>query len=195
MVLKELLKYGTDNGYFEIQTISDIKEYNCNSKTEMIDFDKVTSKLYKGGDIPCSCDGLKLLIDNKRLDFIEFKSISNMIKFGRNIKKEIKGFKLEDKINCSFETLNKLYFDKVGDNLKNEFNNDIEKNYLVVADNISDGMANIRFAFKMFGETANIYREIAQELKEKLSAINEPKLSNPPIFLKCSRLDSYYSSI
>lgn len=82
-MLEHLIKFGEDEGYFEIKRIGDFKKAKDEGYGHInivaIDFDSATDKFCreKGLDNVKSCDVLHIIYLRNRINFVEFKLFTN----------------------------------------------------------------------------------------------------------------------
>lgn len=113
-------------GYITYKKIKDLKHSQCkNCDLMVIDFDQTKDKLCEylctipSKDKPnphSSCDGLKIINEVKRIDFIEIKGFKEFLSRNHQnkVEEQIKQFNLVKKIEDSFQIILSLhnYFDK-----------------------------------------------------------------------------------
>lgn len=225
--LDDLLSYGIREGYFTIEPLKCIDESiykpvkkiypdlatarclgwglfirECSTVgISVIDFDKVKERYTaeKGGDLPKSCDALKIISAHKRLDFIEKKSVSRFLKridkpnaeFNDEIQKQLTDFNFAEKISKSLEVL-QFILDK--SNLLNELYSTIDKQFIIVTDiDITENaIQDLSFTLNFLGQSSNNPRkEIATKLGKNIAGIKLDNIKTPKLF-SCKELAEYY---
>lgn len=196
--LVALAKFGEANYKFIEKPISQIPKSCCNTATTVVyDFDYVStfyaSKFEK--DELSSCDCLKVLKANNRIDFIELKDNREFFKSVVAEKKKVTP-SLADKIHDSLHILYSVITDKAFKEYKKD-GRDILKNeidiFFIIATN-SDLKSN------PFGNiVANLtYLSISFDLQQiQRDFIDNISISSPfkiqkPILKTCEEIDSYY---
>ena len=201
--LNKLSSISLDNvKIFEIQAIKDIDKSPCKkSITRIIDFDKSKEQIVKHYKLQMlsSCDGLKLLDNDNCIDFIELKSLKDILKYSdfQNIDEfatKMKDLNLTRKIIESHSLIEQLLFDRTLDFSKAErvLFTDLLKRYIIVFD--TDLFNNPReFIFNSFNLLS-----IKQKLNEViLTEIKSAELMNisSPIIKNCITIDELYTTI
>lgn len=110
--LEKLCQQGSNLGFFEVKKISEI-ECECNQNLKVIDFDLAKDKLCNYCDIVSlkSCDALKIIKKENRLDFIELKTFSKIFSFVKTLEdceKHVRDFEIPIKVKDSFVVLRNL---------------------------------------------------------------------------------------
>ncbi|PFC23506.1 hypothetical protein CN264_19045 [Bacillus cereus] len=215
-MLDTFMDKGVQLGLFEIKALKDL-EGSCASSasTDVIDYDLVKEKIYKdmnsGGikfNQPKSCDALKILPEENRLDFIEIKGIKffcDNLKERRKCNPEremdraVKKFDLNTKIVQSLD-LFKLLLQIEGFEIKNgdkkAILKDVRKNYLIVIDEEVEKDYAMVFGAQMdfLSKTSNYNDQMVIKLKSAVEGIDVVGVSKP-ILLCHSDVDAYYQSI
>ncbi|OJD62313.1 hypothetical protein [Bacillus sp. NH11B] len=217
-MLKKLLEKGVTLGLFELKPLKDL-DGSCASSAnlEVIDYDLVKEKVYEimnsNGmgikfQIPKSCDALKILPNEDRLDFIEIKGIKTFCEklaeregcnAQREMDKQVKKFSLSSKIEDSldlFKSLLKMDRFEITNAEKEAILGEIHKNYLVVIDEEVEQDYAMRLAagLEFLSTTSNYKSEMVIKLQDTIDGINIAKISKP-ILLCHSQVDAYYESV
>lgn len=217
-MLTKFFEKGVTLGLFELKSLKDL-EGSCASSAnvEVIDYDLVKEKVYgimnanKGSfkfNIPKSCDALKILPSEHRLDFIEIKGIKTFCEKleergvpnpHREMEKTVKNFSLHNKIEDSLDLLKLLLrMDKfeISNTEKEIILNEIAKNYLVVIDEEieQDFAMRIAAGLDFLSTTSNYASQMVIKLQDSIGEINIARVSKP-ILLCHSQIDEYYSSV
>jgi len=82
-MLSKIEEFGKNKGYFQYKKIGLLNSTPVqNTKTDVIDFDDTVIRVCRDhdiGDRPKSCDALKFICEQNRLDFLELKSVVKII--------------------------------------------------------------------------------------------------------------------
>lgn len=110
--LEKLCQQGSSLGFFEIKKISEI-ECECHQNLKVIDFDLAKNKICEYCDLVSlkSCDALKIIKKENRLDFIELKTFGKVFYFVKNLEdceKNVRDFEIPIKVKDSFVVLRNL---------------------------------------------------------------------------------------
>ena len=216
-ILKKVLTFGIEKGYFELSTIRNLDKTCCKkSKIKVIDFDLTKNTLYDGsGKQPKSCDALKfftseiicknidaetikicdILKISERIDFIEMKSTKNLSKRKElNIKSQIEKYNFVRKINDSLEILENI-IQKNGDLTVEEqkiFHN-IDKQLIFLTDvdfdkePVTDFEDTLEFLAKNSTDIRNL-------IKYELNKVKPNSLNNlqQPKLMDCKTFEKNY---
>jgi len=108
-MLSKIEEFGKNKGFFQYTKIGLLNSTPVqNTKTDVIDFDKTKEILYKGDrNQPKSCDALKLICEQNRLDFLELKSVENIVQYNNLTEESLEKirFAIPRKIEGSKETM------------------------------------------------------------------------------------------
>ncbi len=184
---------------FEIKTIKDLDKSPCpQATTEVFDFDKTKEIIVKHYHLQTisSCDGLKVVKNQSFIDFIELKSLKQILKFSNfsdvtEFAKKIKSLNLVRKIIDSNFLIQQLLNDRKFGFSKEERDlyTNLPKRYIIVFD--TDLINNPReFIFNSF-----TFLSVKQKLNEIiLKEIKTSELMNiqPPIIKNCTTIDELY---
>ncbi|EOO24788.1 hypothetical protein IIU_06608 [Bacillus cereus VD133] len=217
-MLKKLLDKGVSLELFELKALKDL-EGSCASDAnlEVVDYDKVKEDIYalmngKNNALkfnqPKSCDGLKIMPTEGRIDFIEIKGIQSFcaslnsrknLNVEKEINKQIANFSLEDKIEDSLHIFKQLLqIDKFefNNNEKRTLLNNIEKNYIIVIDEEieKDYAKQIAVNLGFLSTTSNYADQVIVKLKETVNGIQITKVTKP-ILISHSKIDEYYNKL
>jgi hypothetical protein len=204
--LKNFLQFGLDKGYFRVVAVKDIPKVCCPaSDIEAIDFD-ATKEIYcqetKTQSLK-SCDALKIIPYQQRIDFIEFKGLKNFI--ARNpkaakedVEEKIEELNLQGKIIDSNHLLYGLLNKRVG-TTKSERNyyHQVTKNYLVVVDidPEKEGIESIAVTLDFLSEASSpMEKIITNKLSETILSFPSSELLNikQPLLKSCKSFDAFY---
>ena len=185
---------------FEIKAIKDIDKSPCDkSITQIIDFDTAKEKIVEHYKLQMlsSCDGLRLIDNNNYIDFIELKSLKNILKYSKfdNISEfetKIKDLNLTRKIIESHSLIERLLYDRELDFSKNErvIFTDITKRYIIVFD--TDLLNNPReFIFNSFS-LLSIQKKLNDVILKEIKASELMNISTP-IIKNCITIDELYN--
>lgn len=149
--LEKLEIIGISNAYFSMTTVGKLPTSCCLlSNIEVIDFDKTKDKVTKNFQLISlkSCDALKIIKQENRIDFIETKGIKNFIKYQINpvlsneklvetkSKEQIKDFNFARKITDSKYIIDTIFLSKFVEpnNYQREMYDNITINYIILTD-------------------------------------------------------------
>lgn len=212
-MLEKLLHKGISLGIFELKLIKDLPKSSASkANVEVIDYDLVKEKLYRemnGNHFkfnqPKSCDALKIITQENRVDFIEIKGVKafcdslqrkEKCNVDKEIEKQISKFGLEEKIEQSFDIL-KLLLQIDQFEFKNSEKkwilNDTIKDYLVVIDEEIEQDYSMRIAANLdfLSTTSNYTEQVIIQLQETISGLSYIKIRKPKL-ISHSQLDNYY---
>ncbi|AKB47428.1 hypothetical protein MSKOL_1651 [Methanosarcina sp. Kolksee] len=110
--LEKLCHQGFSLGFFETKKISEI-EPNCNQSLEVIDFDLTKAKVCSHCRLVSlkSCDALKVIKKENRLDFIELKKFEKLLSYIKSLEdceKSVRDFEIPIKVKDSIVILRNL---------------------------------------------------------------------------------------
>lgn len=217
-MLANILDKGIQLNIFELKALKNL-EGSCASKAnlEVIDYDNVKEKIYslmngQGNELkfnqPKSCDALKILPDQFRLDFIEIKGIKNFcdslqrsakVEVDKRIEDQIQKFSLENKIEQSldlFKLLLQITQLEVNNDVKKAILNNALKMYIVVIDEEveEDYAKQIAASLDFLSTASNYKKEVIIKLQESIDGIETVKISKP-VLMSHSKIDQYYEGI
>lgn len=221
MPIQKLYANGLAKGFFVVKQIKDIDSSPTDiATTEVIDLDDVKDKLVdsanqrKKGTSKCdywavikpkSCDGLKLIPEKSRIDFIEFKGFEDFkkresieIKDVKKIEKKVKDYNLGLKIKDSCHVFgNMLLVGKLElSSTDREFLIDASKNYIVMVDIGIKNNPEQNFAATMqFLSQPSVNSIIQGCIESDLGTIDLPKNINDPVLMSANDIDRYYNSL
>ncbi len=183
------------------------------AKTEVVDFDKVKEKLVKDFGLQTlrSCDCLKLVPFDCKLDFIEMKGMRTLVLWPQNqsspqflkqkIEDTIIGFDLIGKILDSWILINlvasRKEFSSLGDSRK--LLAEVQKCLIILTDITAEENAvelialNLQYLATF---STPIERQISELFANALDAIPEGLFLNfqKPVLKSCKEIDAYYGS-
>jgi hypothetical protein len=208
--LNKLNNFGIDNDYFELKKIGNLDKSCCqNSTLDVIDFDKAKDKICQKANIPSlkSCDAIKFILENERIDFIELKGLSMYLNYGgrtnfdpnldtnSQITNKITGFEINRKIEESLSILKKIMEEYNGNE---ETLRSVLKNFLIVTDITpsSDPIEFITITLEVLSEISTPIENICLEIfNNEIKNTNLPNNYNinQPIPLTCESLMQFYS--
>ncbi|WKA55516.1 hypothetical protein [Planococcus shixiaomingii] len=217
-MLTNFLNKGIQLNIFELKALKNL-EGSCANKAnlEVIDYDKVKEKIYSlmngpGNRLkfnqPKSCDALKILPAQFRLDFIEIKGIKDFcdnlqekakIEADEKIEAQVQKFNLENKIEQSldlFKLLLQITQFEVNNTVKEEILNNALKKYIVVIDEEieEDYAKQIAVSLDFLSTASNYKNEVIIKLQESIDGIETVKISKP-VLMSHSKIDQYYEGI
>ena len=203
-VLSIFLNKGVEKKWFDISTIGKLDKSCCtNSKIEVIDFDKAEEIHRKkcGSTSLKSCDALKFMIEEERIDFIEMKSSKNILKnpkidTNKKLQKQIDKFDFTAKISDSLHILtaisNQREIDLSGKERKLIKN--IPKQAILLTDlNFEENVINtIAFTFDFL---ANMSTNIKDLLQDEINKLGEDNINNllQPKLMNCKEIEAFYN--
>jgi len=166
-MLSKIETFGKQEGYFQYKKIGLLNSKQvANTKTDVIDFDKTKDIFYKGSSYqPSSCDALKFLSKQNRLDFLELKSVVNIVKYNNPIEKSLKDIRvaIPSKIQGSNQIMENIINHKKLDLSEEELSEyaACSKNFYLIVDNdiSQDGLSS--FYFNMV--FASAFRQIEND--------------------------------
>lgn len=177
--------------------IKDIDKSPCHdSICYVYDFDESKKKIvnhYKLDNLS-SCDALKIPNEN-RIDFIEFKSITDILKYHKfnnpeEFDEKIKNLKLSNKIKDSYQLLSyivndrELGFSKKGRDILLK----IEKLYIIVFD--TDKLSPIHFIMQTLNRLS-IDKKLETIIQSEIKGAELFNISSP-IIKNCKTIDDFY---
>lgn len=180
-LLEKILAYGIRKEYFEFCRLGDLNSTPAPEIfSPVIDFDLTKTRVCGNLHLQMvtSCDALRIIPELGRIDFIELKSIHNFLTHSENqdlntLRKKVRSFNLEDKIQDSHFLLQAIAFNKkVG--LTREERRDfhlVEKNYFIVIDTDLSEHPDYTLALTMdFLSQARSYAIKHQQILETIQA-------------------------
>ncbi len=190
---------------FVRKKIKEIPQTPCkNSETIVCDLDyakKIIVKKYNLVSLS-SCDAIKLLKDEQRIDFIEFKSIKDIlfsdpkgIRSVDDFKRKILNLNLHQKIIDSNYLLYTIITDSAYDFKGNDRKvySALKKLYIIIFD--FDQIAHlqrIQFLFNYLGNYYGIERMVKEAVSDKIKSADLLNIS-PPIIKNCQTIDQFYT--
>lgn len=205
---------GQTKGLFEIVEINQLPNSCCTrSTTQVIDFDKVKDKIVASSNIHTikSCDGLKILADQKRIDFIEFKGFKPFVqntlsqyksvdrlqnKFERQIVKyDLRG-KIEDSLFLWEQLIRSRDF--TWNNETRKAARSIKKNYIILTDiDVKENAIefitlNLTFLGQFSTPIENLIETRLQKEIDDMPTDLSLNLAQPRL-KNCNEIDKYYS--
>jgi hypothetical protein len=200
-ILKKVFDFGIEKKYFRISTIGKLDKSCCiASRVEIIDFDETKTIICKNNnwvDIK-SCDGLKILAKNNRIDFIEMKSIVKIFEYQKpNTKTELKlhieNFDFISKIRDSLMLLSSITQEGVLNKKERADYHKIPKQPILLTDIdfIEDGLWAIMFTLNFLENMSNDIRSL---LKDEIQTVRPDTFNNilQPKLMDCKSIDEYY---
>ncbi|MDD5151659.1 MAG: hypothetical protein PHC28_14470 [Flavobacterium sp.] len=212
--LQTLYKFGIEKNYFEIKELGKLDKSCCqNSKIEVIDFDKTKDIISSEKAIPSdkSCDAIKFIIENERIDFIELKGLKMYLELpGRKnfnkskdinsqISEKITSFKIAKKIKDSIIIIQHFIEIINEDDIDNESFKSVMKNFLIVTDINArkNGLESIISTLEVLSEIStpieSICLKIFEDEIENTDFPNEYNIQKP-IPLTCETFLNFYSN-
>lgn len=208
MILQRLLEFGIEKGFFVVKPVGMVEKTCCEySSVLVIDFDYTKEKVARGIGLqePKSCDLLVIIPEKNRIDFIEMKSIRNMIDridkgkepTDEEIAKNISRFDFGAKLHGSFFIvdliMNMRDFKLMREERKEYL--EVEKNYFILVDidpklNPVEALAlSLRYAAEESIETRAI-KAMAKNLEDTvlINSVNKPQL------ICCNNLEDLYGN-
>ncbi|WP_409370293.1 hypothetical protein [Lysinibacillus sp. 38-6] len=214
-MLNNFLEKGLEIGLFDIKPLRELDtNRRINSDVEVIDFDNVKDSLFKklnenntfSLELTKSCDALKIIPLENRLDFIEIKGIEIFcernahltgVEIETAIEKQLLRFDLQNKIDHSLFIIQLLIqINQMGLDGKQRasFFNQILSEYIVVIDSHieNNGILEISAMLEFWAETSNIKDEFIIKLKEEMGKVSVLKIREPRLMFQ-SELDGFYA--
>jgi len=213
-MLKTLLENGKKIGLFEIKKLEELDTQNrISSKVEVIDFDAVKDNIFKvfneheyGFNSLKSCDAVKIIPHENRLDFIEIKGIGEFCERNSELEisatidkidKQIEKFNLPNKIFHSLSVLSIIFqIRQIGltNDQKESFFDEIASDFIVVLDSEieQDSIQSFGAMLEFLAETSNIKREYILRLEQAIAGISILKIKKP-LLKYHSEIDNHYS--
>ncbi|MCU0347603.1 MAG: hypothetical protein MUC59_11750 [Saprospiraceae bacterium] len=213
--LEKFLEIGVQNGYFELSTIGSVDKSCCTAATtEIIDFDKLKEKLVqeKGLQTLKSCDGLKILPNKERIDFVEMKGVRKLLQYTKNHTKPVA---LKQEISDKFDSFN--FLGKIRDSwtlltlvaslkefiVEGGTRNELfeARKHLVILTDIDPNENAVELIALNLQYLATfstpIERQISELFANALDAIPEGLFLNfqKPVLKSCKEIDAYYGSL
>lgn len=189
---------------FVRKKIKEIPQTPCkNSETIVCDLDyakKIIVKKYNLVSLS-SCDAIKLLKDEQRIDFIEFKSIKDILSDRTGIrsvdefKRKILNLNLHQKIIDSNYLLYTIITDSAYDFKGNDRKvyNALKKLYIIVFDyDQITPLQRIQFLFNYMGNYYGIERMVKEAVSDKIKPADLLNIS-APIIKDCQTIDPFYT--
>lgn len=210
LFLERVLQYGFEGNYFEEMEIGKIDKSCCKQSVILaIDFDKTKEIVCKDAKQTSykSCDALKILIDNERIDFIEFKGLNDYLKrdfnpekdYSKQIQNKVEKFNLFEKIEDSLNVLNLLLRSPKFSLTKNEKKifREIEKNFIIVTDinSVDNGLEFLLASFEVLSETSSSIKSMVFNIwTEEVEKSDIPSNYNiqRPLTFDCNSFNKFY---
>jgi len=202
-ILEKIFEFGIEKKYFEISTIAKLDKSCCTKcKVEIIDFDKTKITICKKNgwvDIK-SCDGLKILIEKERIDFVEMKSIKQIFSYQKpnsksKLANHISKFDFINKIRDSLMILVSITQEGILNKEERVKYHEIPKQPILLTDiDYNDwGLDFIVFGFEYLG---NLSSDINDLLQKELESIQPDVLNNlkQPLLMDCKKITEYYNN-
>jgi hypothetical protein len=211
--LSNLLAEGQRAGYFNLLPLNALHKSCCAAvQTEVVDFDVVKDKLTQAQRLHTlkSCDALKILPAQERLDFIEMKALREVLRRSRN---QHNSAKLDTELREKAEDFN--FLGKIVDSLhllqslttlrEMTFNDQARQGYLnarkhfVVLTDLDPEETAIEFFALNLAFLASFSTPIALQIERHLSTELSKVPSNlapnfqPPMLMHCGQVDGYYA--
>ena len=190
---------------FVRKRIKDIPQSPCkNSETIVCDFDHAKRIIVKKYNLISlsSCDAIKLLENVPRIDFIEFKSIKDILlsdtKGFRSVDdfmRKISNLNLHQKIIDSYHLLYNIITDNAYDFKGNDRKvyNALKKLYIIVFDfDQITPLQRIQFSLNYLGSYYSIERMVKEAVSEKIKPADLLNIS-APIIKDCQTIDPFYT--
>ncbi|GGG33887.1 hypothetical protein GCM10007425_30730 [Lysinibacillus alkalisoli] len=210
-MLQTLLENGKKIGLFQVRNLKDLDTNNrIEAKVEVIDFDAIKCDIFKGFnkhslgfDELKSCDGLKIIPEKKRLDFIELKGIEEFCFRHEDLSEEdattaiyeqIDKFNLNDKIFHSLCILTIIFQIKqiaLTKKQKKQFSDEITSEFIVVVDSKKDEAKGIGLMLETLANNSDIKDQYLITLRETLQGIEVLNIKNPKLMFQ-EEIDYYY---
>jgi hypothetical protein len=216
--LNRLLDFGLKNKYFEYQLIKDPEDTCCSDvEIEVIDYDKTKAKIEEFSlkessfNVTKSCDALKIMPNEGRIDFIEYKRwqafIDNELQSihtgndrRERIVEKINKFDFGSKIHDSLFLLTFFTKNRQFKLTKEEKRllSQIPINYIILIDiNLQENPLDfIAAAFTVLGtSSSNIDSEVSNEIKKELDSIDIGSQWNiqRPMHKNCESIVTFYN--
>lgn len=212
-MLNIFLEKGLENGLFKVKRLRDLDtNRRIEANVEVIDFDNVKESLFRtlngngtySLELTKSCDALKIIPLEKRLDFIEIKGIEifcernshlNGEEIDIAIEQQLEKFNLQNKIDHSLFLVQLLIqINQMGLNgsQRAAFFNHVLIEYIVVIDSQieNNGVLEISAMLDFMAETSNIREEFIIKLKEAMEEVSV-KVTEPKLMFQ-SDIDNFY---
>lgn len=201
--LTNFLSKGIETKWFIISTVGQLDKSCClKSNIEVIDFDEVEILHRKkcGASSLKSCDALKFFPNDKRIDFIEMKSIKNILKNPKiNTKTELQNqitkFDFVNKLRDSLHVLTTIAnHTEIG--LSGTERNQVKttSKQLIILTDLDfeeDTINTITFTLEFLANTSTDIKDL---LQDEIVKIGEDTLNNllKPKLMNCSKFETYY---
>lgn len=202
-VLSSFLDKGVEKQWFDLSTIGELGKSCCqSSKIKIIDFDKA-EEIHRekcGSASLKSCDALKFILEEKRIDFIEMKSSKNISKNPKidtdsKLRKQINKFDFTTKISDSLHILtaisNQIEIGLSGKERK--LIKEIPKQAILLTDlNFEENTINtITFTFDFLANMSTNIKDLLQIEIDKLGEDNINNLLKPKL-MNCREIEIFY---
>lgn len=217
-MLKRLLSFGLQDALFNYRTVKEIeKSFMNDCEMEVIDYDETKRKIIERINAsphwtfnePKSCDGLLILPDINRIDFIEFKSLKSfLIRLNseediakQQIDTQVEKFDFSKKIVDSVYILRLILDNGIFLMSKKELEEFVrtEKKYVIVIDidfdsnPIESFMISLEYA-SQFSSSNYLQNKIITTLGEDISVFGGIRIEKPLIMNK-EKFESFYEEL
>ena len=212
--LSTLLTDGLTKGYFRLTEIGQLSDSCCHhSTTQVIDFDEVKNKIIASSNLNTikSCDGLKVLPELKRIDFIEFKGFKSFThhqlsqykrveKLNEKLEKQVSKYDLRGKIEDSLTIWENLIRSKdfVWNNATRQAARGVKKHYIILTDidPNENAVEFIALNLLFLGQFSTpIEKQFESKLQKEIDNMPTDLAYNlhRPILKHCNNIDAYYN--
>lgn len=209
-LLNKLLEFGINRGYFFVFEMGKLDKGCCKSLTiEVIDFDK-TEEIHRtkhNYQILKSCDALKILANEGRIDFIEMKGFKQFMAWqlkadepiSIQVKEKVMNWEFYVKINDSITVLNNIIqsrpFNISGTERK--LFHEIPKNYIILTDIEveNNGLESFLETMEFLAVTSsNIEVAVSKALSQEFQALEIQNFYNlqKPMLMSCKSFERFY---
>lgn len=212
-MLKKLLDKGVEIELFEISALKNLDK-SCaeDAEVEVIDYDLVKTKIFQGlnndkyrFNMLKSCDAIKIIHQEKRLDFIELKGITTFSASLREESREEAEKKIDDQL-TKFDLPNKIFHSlsilslilqmqeiQLSKKEKVEYEEEVVMDYIIVIDAEieKEEIKKIGAMMDFLSETSDFTSEIIIRLESVLDSIKVLKVSKPLLKFQ-SQIDRHY---
>ncbi|WP_322924522.1 hypothetical protein [Paenibacillus campi] len=214
-MLSELLNNGTKHGIFTIVALEKLDVHRkIRAKVEVIDYDKTKELLFteiSKGSLSFkqlkSCDAIKIIVDDNRLDFIEIKGIKQFCETyhqlsaaegKQKIDDQLQRFNLPKKIKDSLIILQLLMCtNEIGLNnqQKATFDEEVICDYIIVIDAEieQDSIKSFATMMSYLADYSSFQQEYIVRLTTSLDTIEDFKIKKP-VLKYHSEMDIHYAN-
>lgn len=201
--LTNFLSKGIETKWFIISTVGKLDKSCClKSNIEVVDFDKaeILHREKCGALSLKSCDALKFLPKDKRIDFVEMKSFKNISKNSKintkdKLQKQITKFDFINKISDSLHIFTAISNHKEINlsGAERKTLKSIPKQAILLTDLDfeEDTINTIMFTLDFLANTSTDIKDL---LQDEIDKIGEDTLNNllKPKLMNCSKFEMYY---